>query len=428
MITVNFLAGQNTFERTYQFYGNSNYGGQQVCQETSNEFVIISNHSFMYIGWGKFIKTNSIGDTLFTKPFNSIYLTDFCLTEDGGYMVLAENNNFEIALLRLDENFDIIWENPSEGFSLGGGSIIMTNEGNYVFTGLVNEQLKMINDNGDSLWARNYTTTDQHFNQVIQCDNGFALVSDGSMGTSGNSVIVKTDIDGYMEWMQTFEDVTFKSIHHTISGDIIIGGQDQNSKDPFVMRIDSQGNMIWSNTYSGLGTENVVTAICQTVEGDFILSVGVRDAYYMNAGYLVKMDENGAIIWSQPYGYTLNDVKITNDSCLIATGQNGGVYLVKTNQDGTVTSLPENTFPSNQNFHIYPNPSAGTIKLSYEFDQKENISLSIQNINGQQLKSISLENKKVENLELNCSDFRPGIYFITVKTASRILTEKLIIE
>lgn len=79
-------------------------------------------------------------------------------------------------------------------------------------------------------------------------------------------------------------------------------------------------------------------------------------------------------------------------------------------------------------FNIFPNPATGTTNISYEFEVDGNVSISIKNINGQEIKYIPVGNTKGGNYQLNCEEFSPGIYFITLKTDSENLTEKLIIE
>jgi enterochelin esterase-like enzyme len=85
--------------------------------------------------------------------------------------------------------------------------------------------------------------------------------------------------------------------------------------------------------------------------------------------------------------------------------------------------------PSNKlQLNICPNPTTEIANIHYEFDSEQEVELSVQSINGQTIKHVSLGKKKIGLFKLNCEEFSPGIYFITLKSESGISTEKLIIE
>lgn len=120
----------------------------------------------------------------------------------------------------------------------------------------------------------------------------------------------------------------------------------------------------------------------------------------------------------------------TSDGGYIAAGTSDQkfIHLLKTDMNGIITWTNEISIKPGNKLDIYPNPSKNITTLSFELGQIESITLSIRNICGQELKQIPYGIKKTGNYELNCDDFSPGIYFITLKTNSGILTEKLIIE
>jgi len=94
----------------------------------------------------------------------------------------------------------------------------------------------------------------------------------------------------------------------------------------------------------------------------------------------------------------------------------------------TITNISEELECRNAKMSVYPNPSTGITNIKFSLALEGEASLSIRNISGQEIKHIPLSIIKNGNYELNCTDFSPGIYFITLQTETGITTEKLIIE
>jgi hypothetical protein len=76
----------------------------------------------------------------------------------------------------------------------------------------------------------------------------------------------------------------------------------------------------------------------------------------------------------------------------------------------------------------YPNPATDIVTINYEFEIKEEVILSIYNIRGQEIEHIPLGITQSGNYKFDCKEFLTGIYFITLRTTSEILTEKLLIK
>ncbi len=130
------------------------------------------------------------------------------------------------------------------------------------------------------------------------------------------------------------------------NGDIVISGQTGSTpttKDVFLMRTDSLGNMIWTKSYGTAQSEE--GRVCkQTPDGGFIIS-GYSSSTNVDAA-LIKTDANGVLQWSKKYGGTGNDfawpLDITNTGEIYFAGWSsstiyGGLYdafIVKTNNTG----------------------------------------------------------------------------------------------
>jgi hypothetical protein len=114
--------------------------------------------------------------------------------------------------------------------------------------------------------------------------------------------------------------------------------------DIYLLRTDADGNEIWSNTYGGVGLDDV-RSVRQTDDGGYI-AVG----YTMSFGnlflvYVVKTDAEGTEVWSRTFGGPGQDmgygVRQTADGgyAVIATTNSFGaglfdVYLIRTDANG----------------------------------------------------------------------------------------------
>lgn len=83
---------------------------------------------------------------------------------------------------------------------------------------------------------------------------------------------------------------------------------------------------------------------------------------------------------------------------------------------------------SKTEFSFYPNPTNNLITISYDLSNSNDAQITITNIRGQEIKQIDLGNVKTGKLDLNCEEYSSGVYFISLKTGSGVLTKKLIIE
>jgi hypothetical protein len=156
---------------------------------------------------------------------------------------------------------------------------------------------------------------------------------------------------GYCQtfYQKIYGDVSTNKAFSVISltnGDFVISGQTGSTsatKDVFLMRTDSLGNMVWTKSYGTAQSEE--GRVCkQTPDGGFIIS-GYSSSTNVDAA-LIKTDANGVLQWSKKYGGTGNDfawpLDITNTGEIYFAGWSsstiyGGLFdafIVKTNNTG----------------------------------------------------------------------------------------------
>ncbi len=137
----------------------------------------------------------------------------------------------------------------------------------------------------------------------------------------------------------------------TAGGGFIISGTTYSSpldtlnSDIFVAKINSTGDVLWSNVY-GTTNEDNAESLFKTPEGNFIISGSTSNsANTLHSALVIKINENGDVIWSNTYKPTASTYffqgDITFDNQYVFgggafTGTNDENYIVKTDTAGNV--------------------------------------------------------------------------------------------
>lgn len=403
-------------------YGGIDYDSGRTIQETTDGGFIIGGETKSF-GVGYFniylIKINIIGDTSWTKTYGK---TDTNLrfrhieqTTDGGFVIVGgflDNNSYDfwdIYVLKTDSIGNLQWNNLiyNCGISRSGpasqdfaSSIIQTTDGGFVITGntencnIGDEYVYLIklNYNGGHIWSKlyggpSYYNTGYSVKQTL--DNGFVVVG--------------------------------------ITNSFGFGMQ-----DVYILKTDSNGNLIWSKTYGG-ASNDLASSIQITNDGGFIfggitnsLGAGGYDVYIIKTDSLGNSGCNETIpLTRTPSSYTgQSSINITilstrtiinNPNTLV----NCGGTLNKLCSIGIYETTSENIFS------LFPNPANNYFDLfSNHLIIKGEIQLF--NILGKMVLKENLDNES--EIRINIKNISDGIYFVKVIDRENHFCKQLIIE
>jgi hypothetical protein len=258
----------------------------------------------------------------------------------------------------------------SSGVSdFSGTSIQQTTDGGFISTGYTsnfgagNEDIYLLktSSTGDIQWTASFggpAADDGNF--VVQTsDGGYAITGVTSSFGGRYIFLLKTDQNGTLTWTKVYGSSTIgsnssaSSLQQTDDGGFLLAGNTSNfgagMDDFYLLKTDSNGNLLWTKTYGGLMNDDATFA-AQTSDGGYIIA-GTTSSFGNQMGniLLVKTDGNGGVLWAKVYDSDLNDalekgfsVKETTDygyiiaGSLVSTSEGVNALLIKTDVTGQI--------------------------------------------------------------------------------------------
>lgn len=244
-------------------------------------------------------------------------------TPDGGYIIAgAYNGNSRIFLIKTDVDGKQQWSrqiaaagptSTSEAFA-----VVATRDTGYAIAGYVdvdaNGPIKRdiyflkTDAFGNKLWDKTFGgSLDDAARSLVELPDG-SLVLTGFQSYAGNKeniLVLKTDSEGNVLWLNTYGQQEYRRRGYSIAaipnGDLIIVGELKlalgDDKDILVLRINQSGSQIWSSVYNfqdifGNPAEDDVRCVVLGTGGSFLLAGGTT-TQPGGEGFLLNIDATG---------------------------------------------------------------------------------------------------------------------------------------
>jgi hypothetical protein len=456
--------------KTYGFGGFDI--GRSVIETDDEGFIIIGTKE-MFSGSGYdvwLLKTNAIGDTLWTKAIGGGLDDeggDIQLTRDGGYIITGYTRSYgggerDVWLIKTNSYGDTLW---TRTFGMNNTdwafSVYPTLDDGFIISGTTASQgagstdvwLIKTDSLGHTLWTKTFGGTDADDGYCVQqtSDGNYIIVAyTFSFGVGSADIwLIKTNDLGDTLWTRTYggnQDDHGWSVRETSdSGYIIVGttgSYGAGFRDVWIIKTDLNGDTLWTKTYGG-GSSEWGFSVEQLSDDGYIISAytssfgaGSKDAW------IIRTDFKGDTIWTKTIGGAEEDqawsILQTSDYGYIITGFTKSfgsgeedLWLIKLEPDSpnVIIDYDDILHPNFSLRQNYPNPFNPSTKIRYSIQNSSKVVIKVYDVLGNEVETLVNEEKPAGIYELTwyAEGFPSGVYFYQLQTKEFIETKKMIL-
>lgn len=349
----------------------------QACRKQDEPLSVISEPDF------NIVYSNSVSSQVYAAA----------RTMEGGYVLAGigksltgDPGNSDAWVLQLDMQGKVKWQKTFGGSALDGAdAIASTREGGFAIAGYTystdgditgnhgNSDAWVVNidPNGNKVWqhALGGSANDMAASIIETSDGGFILAGQTS-STNGDvinnhgstdALVIKLDRNGNKLWQKTLggtgSEGALSIIESSEGGYLMAGwtnsqdgdvsgyhpgwGMNVGSLDGWVVRMDKDGNLLWTKAFGGSRSE-MIYSITTGMDHSYIITgdtksnndgdVGVNHGNFDT--WVVNIDKEGKLLWQKSLGGSDNDI-----SYFILPTQDGGYMLagLTSSNDGDVS-------------------------------------------------------------------------------------------
>ena len=318
--------------------------GYSITRTLDNNFIIAGEKDTRAL----VMKIDPAGTVLWKKSVGDLQGVFYTVapTRDGGAILAGKINNAatshtDIYCAKLDAAGDTVWTQAIDmGFDDEALSVKQTLDDGFILSGDAATGgmfVVKLDAAGHLTWGKLYTA-----GNYINIASGIDQASDSSYvvtGVYGNQpaftsdmFLMKINTSGQVIWS---EKETLSGIHYFSGFDVKIVANEiyclYSTQDSgwVVAKLDISGTPLWSKYYNGLTVGHVPgygPKLCPTADGGFLFDFS--GTFF--PGELIKIDGNGALLWSQFIWMSATMVAESSSGDLVLTG-NGPIFGVGSN-------------------------------------------------------------------------------------------------
>ncbi len=413
-------------------------------------------------------RTDSMGELLWMAEIGVTDSNEFanavCVTTNGDVVIAGLNDDYPLGtghghIVRLSEDGTLLWDrtygetthplNFCAIAELQNGDLI-TASTYYHDDAYPDAFLMRMTASGDTLWTRMFgDSTDERISDL-------AMTPDGDIILCGRSYqepeeynrvrLMRVDTDGNLIWMRSYwsgiqvlqftgQDVTVMS-----NGDLGVSATCYSERmEIWLMRADAGGDSLWTRTFS---FDEYTTESCDVIgTSDNCLAVtGMIGSYPAYHIVLMKVAENGDLAWQflyddDQYGMAITGVLAMPDHSFVMSGSSFNVsnqadaLLIRTLPELMGAADPLILQPSSLVLSAFPNPFNPVTTLSFSLSQAQNVTLSVYDLMGRDVARLAEGRYDTgEHLvTFDGTELASGIYFAQFKAGNRMTTTKLML-
>ncbi|GIV28006.1 MAG: hypothetical protein KatS3mg027_1820 [Bacteroidia bacterium] len=416
-IVVTDIIGDTICTKTYGETGEvyySGYGGGMFAT-TDGNYAISGTYKKDTLSEadGLLLKMNNIGDTLWTKKYGTPTEETFYAgiqSIDGNYYLAGTaydtiGLHYDMYVVKADSMGNAIWEKKYGGAgSQSASNIQITMDGNILISGYsgsgnnYNALAIKLDTAGNVLWTHSINTNGGGGGHLIETnDGGYVFHGQWRISSLPNFTqyfVQRLNTSKQIQWEQKFYDAlnrinVFNDFIEDNNAFIFMGGhQDSmgNKNHSVISKINAAGQKVWHRNINKFARDNYSRDIEKTSDGGFIIagfgSEFLPNGMYCQEAWLCKVDSFGCL----QQGCELFD------------------------------AIEEKSPTAQEELNVYPNPSKGLfyIQSSQQIETIHIIDISgkrvfEQKVNGTMQETLSL-NLPAEGLYLLQVQYSNGTY------------------
>jgi gliding motility-associated-like protein len=368
LFTSNLPAQNLTFESTYDLDAIYAYASLTNVINTNDGGyafpVLVNGPSFDTVHL-TLIKTAADGTLQWTKTlvptsrleFYSANVNAYIIqTSDGGYAVDAlvrsptSSADPSLVVFRLDAAANVIWEASFTGDFRLTSDMMQATDGGLIVTGTIFDTLighdfwmAKLDAAGNCLWSKSYDLTmqDDFLTSADYTSDGGIIMAGGiNVNNTQKMGIIKTDGNGNLLWGNLYYSGNTDwplQIRQTTNSDLVVAGRSGNPAlgyfwDISGVRLDANGNVIWSNFYGGADWDEGYS-VTQATDGGFVFAVEPESFATQSESCLMKTDANGNLAWTKRFAATDGGFPSA-----VITAPDGGYFM--TGAIGSTNAVP----------------------------------------------------------------------------------------
>lgn len=294
------------------------------------------------------------------------------ITMDGDNVLLSVyssgftgNTSIYPGLLKMDANGDVLWNKIYKNDNIqgpinarGGLSSTIIDNGNYVSSGWFNSgsggafdyfnMIQKTDSDGNVIWRRDFGYAFIFASDIIKASNGNYIVLGGQTG--GLYMYVFEEDGDFVSQTRYGIGTVYPTANQILSttdgGYLIIGTAAY--MDGYVLKLNSNYEVEWSKRYDEAGRTESFNKVIATADGGYLIAGDTKETMSSGGdGLLVKIDANGAVLWSKTYGRATDDgifgLTATTNGYLAVGGSGTDGWVIHTDLNGNANGCDEFT-------------------------------------------------------------------------------------
>ncbi|MEO0180271.1 MAG: delta-60 repeat domain-containing protein [candidate division WOR-3 bacterium] len=238
-----------------------------------------------------------------------------------------------------------------------GGFVVAGETGSFGVSGFDFLVMRMASD-GSLIWSKTYGAAYmEHPYSIIQnSDGGYTVVGETNSIGAGFSdfLVLRLGSDGSVLWARTFggenEEEAWSAIE-TPDGRLVVAGWTDSygagNDDLLILKLNPDGSPIWTKTLGGIGDERAFS-VAQAHDGGYVVAGWTGSFGAGGTDFLVvKLGQDGSLIWAKTFGGNRNDwaqsIVATSDGGYLVSGttfsfgaDSSDALMIKLGPDGSL--------------------------------------------------------------------------------------------